>query len=98
MFTLSSPLINVNIFLAFLSHSLSAFAATFDLIHRSRNLLQVESLHSISEIDEQYKNEYKTDEIDQVRFKMFWRPSLGGLSNSMHLRFFKLILKSSCTL
>ena len=45
----------------------------FDLIHHSRNLLQVESLHSISEIDEQYKNEYKTDEIDQVRFKMFWK-------------------------
>ena len=45
----------------------------FDLVHPSRNLLQVESLHSISEIDEQYKNEYKTDEIDQVRFKMFWK-------------------------
>ena len=45
----------------------------FDLVHPSRNLLQVESLHSISEIDEQYKTEYKTDEIDQVRFKMFWK-------------------------
>ena len=66
-------LINSNNFLASLSHSLSAFVLMFDLVHPSRNLLQVESLHSISEIDEQYKTEYKTDEIDQVRFKMFWK-------------------------
>ena len=39
----------------------------------SRNLLQVETLHSVSEIDEQFKNEYRTDEVDQVLFKSFWR-------------------------
>ena len=39
----------------------------------SRNLLQVETLHSVSEIDEQFKNEYRTEEVDQVLFKTFWR-------------------------
>lgn len=39
----------------------------------SRNLLQVETLHSISDIDEQFKNEYQTEEIDQVLFKRFWQ-------------------------
>ena len=38
----------------------------------SRNLLQVESLHSIEDIDEQFKNLHKTEEIDQVLFKRFW--------------------------
>jgi len=38
----------------------------------SRNLLQVETLHSLSNIDEEYKHEYRTDEIDQVLFKRFW--------------------------
>jgi len=39
----------------------------------SRNLLQVETLHSISDIDEQFKNEYQTEDIDQVLFKRFWQ-------------------------
>lgn len=39
----------------------------------SRNLLQIETLHSVSEIDEQFKNEYRTEEVDQVLFKTFWR-------------------------
>ena len=38
-----------------------------------RNLLQIETLLSVSEIDKQFKNEYKTEEIDQVLFKTFWR-------------------------
>ena len=43
------------------------------MICLSRNLLQVETLHSISDIDEQFKTEYDTSEIDQVLFKRFWQ-------------------------
>jgi len=39
----------------------------------SRNLLQVETLQSIEDIDEQFKNSYGTDEMDQVLFKRFWQ-------------------------
>jgi len=39
----------------------------------SRNLLQVETLHSIEIIDEQFKNSYGTEEMDQVLFKRFWQ-------------------------
>ena len=39
----------------------------------SRNLLQVETMHSVSEIDERYKVEYKMEEIDQVLFKQSWK-------------------------
>jgi len=39
----------------------------------SRNLLQVETLHNVADVDEQFKNEYRTEEIDQVLFKRFWQ-------------------------
>ena len=39
----------------------------------SRSQLQVETTLSVSEIDEAFKNEYHTDEIDQVLFKTFWK-------------------------
>lgn len=39
----------------------------------SRSQLQVETALSVSEMDEAFKNEYRTEEIDQVLFKTFWR-------------------------
>ena len=39
----------------------------------SRNLLQVEPFHSLESIDQQFMDEYRTDEIDQVLFKKFYQ-------------------------
>ena len=38
----------------------------------SRNLLQVETLHSLEDIDKEFQLEYKTEEIDQVLFRRFF--------------------------
>jgi len=39
----------------------------------ARSLLQVEMLHPISGIDERYRSEYGSADIDQVLFKRFWQ-------------------------